>query len=40
MKKILLFFFVILMASNFMLGQDKKVIDKIIANVGNEYVLL
>jgi peptidyl-prolyl cis-trans isomerase SurA len=40
MKKILLFFFVILMASNFVLGQDKKVIDKIIANVGNEYVLL
>ena len=40
MKKIVLFFFVILMASNFLLGQDKKVIDKIIANVGNEYVLL
>ena len=39
MKKLILFFFVILMGTN-LLGQDKKVIDKIVANVGNEYVLL
>jgi len=30
---------VVLMSSN-LFGQDKKVIDKIIANIGNEYVLL
>lgn len=40
MKKLLLFFFVTLFSSNFIFGQDKKVIDKIIANVGSEYVLL
>jgi len=39
MKKIILFAFVVLMSSN-LFGQDKKVIDKIIANIGNEYVLL
>ena len=39
MKKIFLFFFVVLIASS-VFGQDKKVIDKIVANIGNEYVLL
>ncbi len=39
MKKIVLFLFVVLMSSN-LFGQEKKVIDKIIANIGNEYVLL
>ncbi len=39
MKKIILFFVVVLIGTN-LLGQDKKVIDKVIANVGNEYVLL
>lgn len=39
MKKLALFFFAILISSQ-IFGQDKKVIDKIIANIGNEYVLL
>ena len=39
MKKIVLFFFITLVGTQ-LLGQDKRVIDKIIANVGNEYVLL
>ncbi|HFC00132.1 MAG TPA: peptidylprolyl isomerase [Phaeodactylibacter sp.] len=39
MKKIGLLFLVVMMASG-LFAQDKKVIDKIVANVGNEYVLL
>jgi len=39
MKKIILFLFVILAGTN-VFSQDKRVVDKIVANVGNEYVLL
>lgn len=39
MKKIILFLLAVLVGTN-ITAQDKRVIDKIIANVGNEYVLL
>ena len=39
MKKIFLFFAIALISTQ-VFAQDKKVIDKVIANVGNEYILL